>query len=130
MAVYRHQVRECAEAGPRLLATSRTADEALRSWVGLFVDFLVTKHGLASALQETGDDASALHAFFVETLVPTCGEVLAAAAAERHPGVPSPDPYVFLKSIGNLCIGAGGDPDYDERAAVAWLIGGALEASA
>src|ERR1700749_3635426 len=48
IAVYRHQVEACADAGPRLLADHSPFD-ALRQWVSLFVDFLVTKHGLAEA---------------------------------------------------------------------------------
>ena len=55
VAVYRHQVEACAEAGPALLASSATAYAALAEWIDLFVDFLVTKHGLAAALQS--DDA-------------------------------------------------------------------------
>jgi AcrR family transcriptional regulator len=51
VAVYRHQVEACAEAGPALLAGSASPLAALRQWTDLFVDFLVTKHGLASALQ-------------------------------------------------------------------------------
>src|SRR5579859_2281283 len=45
-AVYRHQVDACAEAGPTLLAAETSPFAALRLWVELFVDFLVTKHGL------------------------------------------------------------------------------------
>src|SRR5258706_9612290 len=51
VAVYRHQVEACAEAGPALLASSVTPYAALTRWISLFVDFLVTKHGLAAALQ-------------------------------------------------------------------------------
>ena len=51
VAVYRHQVEACAEAGPALLANSSTPHAALAQWINLFVDFLVTKHGLAAALQ-------------------------------------------------------------------------------
>ncbi len=51
IAVYRHQVEACAEAGPALLASSRTPYAALTRWIDLFVDFLVTKHGLAAVLQ-------------------------------------------------------------------------------
>ncbi|WP_431246738.1 TetR/AcrR family transcriptional regulator [Leifsonia xyli] len=126
VAVYRHQIEACAEAGPALLEECATAEDALRRWVDLFVDFLVTKHGLAGALQGGDEDAGGLHALFVETLVPVCGSLLSAAAAEAHPERPEHDPYVFLKAIGNLCIGAAGDPAYDERAAVSWLISGAL----
>src|SRR4029077_10966840 len=45
VAVYRHQVEACAEAGPALLATSATPYAALGRWINLFVDFLITKHG-------------------------------------------------------------------------------------
>src|SRR5215472_4598205 len=51
VAVYRHQVEACAEAGPVLLANSSSPHAALTQWVNLFVDFLVTKHGLAAVLQ-------------------------------------------------------------------------------
>lgn len=48
VAVYRHQVDACAEAGPTLLATATSPFAALRQWVDLFVDFVATKHGLAA----------------------------------------------------------------------------------
>src|SRR5712664_3889081 len=51
VAVYRHQVEACAEAGPSLLHQNSSALVALAKWIDLFVDFLVTKHGLAGALQ-------------------------------------------------------------------------------
>src|SRR6266700_3364547 len=51
VAVYRHQVEACAEAGPVLLANGGSPHAALRQWVNLFVDFLVTKHGLAAVMQ-------------------------------------------------------------------------------
>src|SRR6202161_2646283 len=51
VAVYRHQVDACAEAGPALLASSATPYAALQRWADLFVDFLITKHGLAATLQ-------------------------------------------------------------------------------
>src|SRR3954465_7099874 len=51
LAVYRHQVEACAEAGPALLAELASPYAALRQWIGRFVDFLVTKHGLAAVMQ-------------------------------------------------------------------------------
>src|SRR3954471_13506773 len=51
IAVYRHQVEACAEAGPALLAAGESPHAALTRWIDLFVDFLVTKHGLAGVLQ-------------------------------------------------------------------------------
>ena len=51
VAVYRHQVEACAEAGPTLLADRPSPYDALVRWVDVFVDLLVTKHGLAAALR-------------------------------------------------------------------------------
>lgn len=130
VAVYRHQVEACAEAGPRLLADSATAEAALRAWIALFVDFLVTKHGLAGALRGDAAGSDALHAYFVDRLVPVCGSLLLAARAERGHAAQEPalSGYSLLKGVGNLCIGAADDPDYDTERLVQALISGALTA--
>jgi AcrR family transcriptional regulator len=47
VAVYRHQVEACADAGPALLSDSNSPHAALTDWINLFVDFLITKRGLA-----------------------------------------------------------------------------------
>ncbi len=39
VAVFRHQVEELAEAGPRLLADTVSPLTALRQWIDLFADF-------------------------------------------------------------------------------------------
>src|SRR5215217_5775805 len=59
IAVYRHQVEACAEAGPALL---------------------VTKHGLAAVLQSDNAGFETLHAYFLDRLVPVCTQLLDAAA--------------------------------------------------
>jgi AcrR family transcriptional regulator len=124
VAVYRHQVDACAEAGPVLLAESASPDVALRRWLELFVDFLVTKHGLAAALQDEKVGA-ALHQHFVDHLVPVCADLLAAAAdvVGHEPAVTA---YEVLRGIGNLCIGAGNDPQYDTRRVVRAYVTGVL----
>ncbi|WIB12851.1 TetR/AcrR family transcriptional regulator [Curtobacterium sp. MCPF17_052] len=81
LAVYRHQVEACAEAGPRFLSEASDPDAALRQWIGLFVDFLVTKHGLPVAMHGDGAATDALHRYFVDRLVPVCGDLLTAARA-------------------------------------------------
>ncbi|MBA8816804.1 AcrR family transcriptional regulator [Microbacterium halimionae] len=125
VAVYRHQVEACAEAGPRLLAESPTPEAALRAWVALFVEFLVTKHGLAGALQGDSAGSDALHTYFVSRLVPVCGELLEAALESEEDALPV-DAYNVLKGIGNLCIGAASDAKYDAGALVQLLISGVL----
>ncbi|MEV0991250.1 helix-turn-helix domain-containing protein [Streptomyces sp. NPDC049949] len=123
IAVYRHQVESCAEAGPALLAAGPTPHAALGRWVGLFVDFLVTKHGLAAAMQADNAGFETLHASFLDRLLPVCTELLdaAAAAGEIRSDVGA---YPFLRGVGNLCIGAGTDPRYDARRLVELLVEG------
>ncbi|WP_327419052.1 TetR/AcrR family transcriptional regulator [Streptomyces sp. NBC_01233] len=123
IAVYRHQVDACAEAGPALLETSPTPHAALGLWVELFVDFLVTKHGLAAAMQGDGAGFETLHAYFLERLVPVCTQLLDAAAASGD--IRSDlDAYQLMRGIGNLCIGAESDPRYDARRMAALLVAG------
>jgi AcrR family transcriptional regulator len=123
VAVYQHQVEACVEAGPALLASSDSPHTALARWIDLFVDFLVTKHGLAEALQS--DDATfvTLHAYFIDRLMPVCAELLdaAATAGEIRPGI---EAFELMLAVGNLCIGANRDPRYDARRVVALLLAG------
>ncbi len=123
VAVYRHQVEACAEAGPVLLAAGPTPYAALRSWIDLFVDFLVTKHGLAAALRSDEAGFETLHAYFLDRLVPVCAQLLdaAAEAGEIRPGL---DAYLLMFGVGNLCIGADLDDRYDARLLVGFLIAG------
>ena len=123
IAVYRHQVDACAEAGPALLASSSTPHAALTQWVNLFVDFLITKHGLAAALQSDNARFETLHAYFLDRLVPVCAQLLDAAAGEIRPDI---DAYGLLRGIGNLCAGVDGDSRYDARRMVELLIAGLL----
>ncbi|MEU7097116.1 helix-turn-helix domain-containing protein [Streptomyces longwoodensis] len=127
VAVYRHQVDACAEAGPRLLAEDPSPHTALERWIDLFVDFLVTKHGLAAVLQpDAGFDT--LHAYFLDRLVPVCGHLLdaAAGAGEIRADI---EPYALMRGVGNLCIGADSDPRYDARRLAALLVAGLRHAA-
>jgi AcrR family transcriptional regulator len=123
VAVYRHQVEACAEAGPTLLAGADSPLAALRQWVDLFVDFLVTKHGLANALQSDGGGFDALHTYFLDRLVPVCAQLLDAAvrAGEVRAGTGA---YELMRGIGNLCTGRDNDARYDPRRLVELLLQG------
>ncbi|MGI5324744.1 TetR/AcrR family transcriptional regulator [Actinomadura nitritigenes] len=123
VAVYRHQVESCAEAGPALLEESATPYAALGRWIDLFVDFLVTKHGLAAVLRSDTAGFETLHAYFLERLVPVCARLLDAAAdaGEIRSGIGA---YELMRGIGNLCIGAENDDRYDARRLVDLLIAG------
>ncbi|MFC9234251.1 TetR/AcrR family transcriptional regulator [Streptomyces decoyicus] len=123
IAVYRHQVEACAEAGPALLASSATPHAALEHWINLFVDFLVTKHGLASVLQSDNAGFETLHSYFLDRLVPVCTQLLDAAVASGE--IRSDlEAYALMRGVGNLCIGADNDPRYDARPLVGLLVAG------
>lgn len=122
VAVYRHQVEACVAAGATCRAEADSPSDALARWVDGFVDFLVTKHGLAAALRGDGGRFEALHAWFLERLVPVCDELLAEAAAsgEIRDDVAGLE---LMRGVGNLCVGAG-DEGYDARRLVGILLAG------
>ena len=126
VAVYRHQVEACAEAGPVLLAKGGSPHAALGQWVNLFVDFLVTKHGLAAVLQPDSVGFDALHAYFLDRLVPVCAQLLEACAQAGEISSDI-DAYELMRGIGNLCIGADNDQRYNARRMVELLITGLLQ---
>ena len=121
VAVYRHQIEACADAGPALLASAGSPYAALTAWIDQFVGFLITKHGLADAMRSDNAGFATLHAYFLDRLVPVCGDLLkaAVAAGEIRPDV---EPLELMRGVGSLCVGAG--PRYDPRRMVAVLIAG------
>jgi AcrR family transcriptional regulator len=123
IAVYRHQVDGLAEAGPTLLGSGASPYAALEKWIDLFVDFLVTKHGLATVLQSDEACFDPLHAYFLERLVPVFAQILDAAerAGEIRLDL---EPRDLLRGVGSLCIGADRDRDRDARRLVGLLIAG------
>ena len=122
VAVYRHQVEACAAAAPTLLASAGSPYAALTRWIDLFVDFLVTKHGLAGAMHSDAAGFETLHAWFLDRLVPACAQLLDAAveAGEVSADV---DALLLMWGVGNLCIGAE-DDRYDARRLVGVLLAG------
>lgn len=124
VAVYRHQIETCAAAGPQLLADAPTPYEALARWVDLFVDFLVTKHGLAAALRDDRAGFEALHAYFLDRLLPVCATLLDAARTSGEVQAGGLDAYGLMRGIGNLCVSADTDERYDARRLVRLLIAG------
>ncbi len=123
IAVYRHQVDECAQAGPALLASAASPYDALVQWIDLFVGFVATKHGLAAALRPDDPGSAALHAWFLDRLVPVCEQLLGAAQAAGQLDH-APAAYELMRAVGNLCIGGTSDERYDPRRAVALLLRG------
>jgi AcrR family transcriptional regulator len=123
VAVYRHQVEALAQAGPALLAAGPTPYDALRQWVSGFVDFLVTKRGLATALQSDDACFDPLHSYFLDRLVPVCTRLLEAAADSGEIRADL-DAYGLMRGVGGLCAGATSAHPYDARQLVEILIAG------
>ena len=82
----------------------------------------MTAHASAR-LPTAGFDA--LHAYFLDRLVPVCAQLL-DAAAEAGEISSDMDALALMHGIGNLCIGADSDPRYDARRMVELLIAGLL----
>ncbi|SEL31732.1 TetR/AcrR family transcriptional regulator [Streptacidiphilus jiangxiensis] len=122
IAVFQHQVEECAEAGPRLLGESASPLAALRAWLDLFADFLVTKHGLATTLGPGDSGFQSLHAYFLDRLQPVARELIEASITAGEIG--PIEPYALMRGIGNLYLGAGDDPRYEPRLLVDLLLEG------
>ncbi|UFS59431.1 TetR/AcrR family transcriptional regulator [Subtercola endophyticus] len=123
VAVYRHQIDACAEAGPLLLASEPTPFAATLSWVHEFVDFLGTKHGLARVWEGDAAGFTALHVLFVERLVPVLAELLQAARTSGEV-VADVTPYQLIRAIGDLVAFSPRDPHYDVRRMVTLLVTG------
>jgi AcrR family transcriptional regulator len=124
IAVYHHQIEACAEAGQALLASNTSPYAALEQWINLFVDFLVTKHGLAAMLQSDQAKYEAnKHLFLRGRLLPICDQLLEAAIAvdEVHSNISALE---LMRGVGNLCVGASHDPTYNARRMVGVLIAG------
>jgi len=126
VAVFRHQLDALSATSSSTSGTSTasgTPYEALTSWVARFADFLITKHGLAQALQSDQAGFEALHAEFVQRLLPVLEQLLraAAAAGDIRDGV---RPYDLMLAIGNLCIGVETNPAYDARRMIDLLLAG------
>ncbi|MEY9863831.1 AcrR family transcriptional regulator [Catenulispora sp. GAS73] len=122
-AVYRHQIEECAAAGPTLLAEADSPFEALRRWIDMFTDFLVTKHGLADALRSDAGTFTTLHTYFLDRLGPVAASLVeaAVAAGEIRSDISA---YELMRGVGNLCVGRDLDPRYEPRRLIAVLLNG------
>jgi AcrR family transcriptional regulator len=123
VAVYRHQVEACAEAGPQLLASAPSPWAAVLEWVHLFADFLATKHGLARVWQGDAAGITALHELFLHRLVPVLSELLAAARTSGEVVVEI-SAYELIRAVGDLMAFSPEDPDYDVRRIIGLIVAG------
>ena len=80
-AVYLNELDRLHEGAAELLA-SHPADEALERWLDLFVQYAVTKRGLAGALRSIFESGGNLYAQSRAKIVDALGSLLDAAGAE------------------------------------------------
>lgn len=127
IAVYRHQIEECAALAPELLAGPLPPGEALSRWIATFVEFLVTKHGLGVALQSEDPSLQSLHTLMLDKLVPACKTLIdeGVTAGEIDAGVTA---YALMRAVGNLCILGPGYDRADAKDMVARLLAGCRRA--
>ncbi|HEX7309098.1 TetR/AcrR family transcriptional regulator [Lentzea sp.] len=125
LAVYRSQVESLSAAGPALLAEEPSPHRALTRWIDRFVDFVVTKQGLASVLQSSDACYDPLHDYFLEHLGPVCTRLL-DEAAKAGEIVEGQDAFELMRAVGSICAGAkvGEGFRYDVRHLVRLLING------
>ena len=121
VAVFRHQIDECADAAA-VLAADRAPGEALALWLQRYADFIATKHGLATALHSGNPAYTTLPGYFDTRLRPALQKLLATAASvgEVRSDI---EPEDLLRAVASLCMVAVDDRDYARRM-VALLVDG------
>ena len=122
VAVYRHQIDDCVALAEEL-RESPDPGTALNQWIGAFVEFLVTKHGLGVALQSDDAGLQSLHSLMLDKLVPACGMLVerAVARGELDPAVTA---YALMRAVGNLCLLGPGYDREDAQGMVERLLAG------
>jgi AcrR family transcriptional regulator len=78
-AAYRNELARLCARVPKLLRT-KPADVALRTWMERFIDYLVTKHGMAEALRTVIASGGNPYGQSRESLLEAVGSLLKAGA--------------------------------------------------
>ncbi|BCY07864.1 TetR/AcrR family transcriptional regulator [Actinoplanes sp. L3-i22] len=112
-AAYRSELDRLCAAVPELLA-ELPPDRALRRWMDLFVDYMVTKRGMSDALRVVIASGGNPFAHSRDMLLDSVTRLIAAGAAATtiRDDVPAEDVLVGLSGI-TLTIG---DPAHREQA--------------
>jgi len=119
-AVLRYEVDSCAEAA-ETLAAQYTPFEALSRWIDRFLDLIITKRGLAAALQSDAPPYAALRADFEARLVPSLKALMDAAGPEIRADISATE---LWRAIALLC-GSSAPGDFEQsRRMVALLVRG------
>ncbi|MCI2417887.1 TetR/AcrR family transcriptional regulator [Saccharopolyspora sp. K220] len=111
-AAYRNELAKLCEAAPELLATM-PPDQAMRTWMDRFVDYMMTKHGMADALRAVIASGGNPYAESRDRMVAAITTLLRAGVAA---GTVRPDvePVDVLTSISGLSLAAGQPEQRDQ----------------
>jgi AcrR family transcriptional regulator len=105
-AAYRNELARLCGSAAGLLQT-KPADEALRAWMDLFIDYLATKHGMADALRAVIASGGNPFAQSRDSLLGAMGTLLEAGAADaRLRGDVAPADVIASLSGVSLVAGA------------------------
>jgi AcrR family transcriptional regulator len=103
-AAYRDQLTKLCEAAPELL-TKKPAQEALRTWLDHFFDYMTTKRGMGDALKAVIASGGNPFAHSRESLLNAMTSLLKAAAAEG--GIRDDiDPWDVIVSASGVSLAA------------------------
>jgi AcrR family transcriptional regulator len=114
LAVLKHEIDACAEAGAALSAANPPG-AALAKWIQRYTELVATKVGLAAALQSADAAHEALGAYFYRRMGPVLGTLIEAARAAGaiRADVTAAD---VLHAVALLCQPVPGeDPGYGRR---------------
>ena len=121
-AVFRHEVDACAAAA-EALAAEFPPGEALDLWMQRYVDFILTKRGLAAALHSGAAAFETLPAYFDKHLEPALQGLLDRAIEVGELRADA-NPRDLLRAVASLCMpSSNGDPA-SARRLMALLIDG------
>ena len=120
VAVFRHEVESCVEAA-EILARQHTPFDALAHWINRLLDLIVTKRGLAAALQSDAPAYAELRGYFEARLVPPLQGLMTAALGEIRADISAPE---LWRAVALLCAPATPSDFEQSRRMVALLING------
>lgn len=99
VAVFRREVEDCAEAAAALKVRHEPF-EALTRWIDRFLDLVVTKRGLAAALQSDDAPYAELRDHFERRLIPPLQALLENAGDEIQADISAAE---LWNAIARLC---------------------------
>jgi AcrR family transcriptional regulator len=111
-AAYRHEVEELCDAARELLSV-QAPDEALREWMGRFVQYAATKRGMADALRSAVASDSPLFAHTRRKIIAALRLLLEAGAADGTLRSDA-DPEDVMRAMGAVWNVAAG-PEWQDQ---------------